>query len=257
MLLGGLMGGAALGGTVAWVLSAARTRTALDPVLRDAEARARGAAATVVELRRETAEHQARADAADSDLRRLEGEKAAGAARAAELERGLEEQRRLLEEAKGQLGTTFQALAAEALQRSNEGFLQLATEKLSAERREGSVELAAREQAIAALVSPVKQSLDRFEHQVHALEQVRGDAYVKLTEQVRALADGQKDLSVGNEQLGERAAGAGGAWSLGRDSAAPGDGDRRHDGILRFRRAGDRHDARWSAAAGRGRAPAR
>ena len=49
-LFGGLLGGAALGGTVAWVLSAARTRTALDPVLRDAEARARGATATVVEL---------------------------------------------------------------------------------------------------------------------------------------------------------------------------------------------------------------
>jgi DNA recombination protein RmuC len=99
------------------------------------------------------------------------------------------------------LAMTFQALAAETLQKNNEGFLQLANEKLAAAQREGSTELAAREQAIAALVGPVKQSLEKFDQQVHALERARGDAYVRLSEQVRAVAEGQKQLQSGTDNL--------------------------------------------------------
>ncbi|MES1171960.1 MAG: DNA recombination protein RmuC [Bacteroidota bacterium] len=205
MLLAGLcagvaVAGVAVGGTVAWLLSAARTRSAIEPGLRALETRAGAATATADELRRQVAAWQQRVDDAEGELRRLEGEKAAGAARTAEIERGLVEQTRMLDAAKDQLATTFQVVAAETLRKSNEGFLQLANEKLSAARREGSSELEAREKAIAALVAPVKQSLDKFDLHVHALEQVRGEAYVRLTEQVRSLADGQQQLRSGTEQ---------------------------------------------------------
>ncbi len=204
ILFGGLAAAGVVTATVgvlSWVLSAARARAVLDAALREAEMRAGGAAATVGELRAQVASSRQQIETLDAELRRLERDKAASAARLSEMERGVDEQWRMLEEAKGQLATTFQALAAETLQKNNEGFLQLANEKLSAAQREGTTELAAREQAIAALVAPVKQSLEKFDLQVHALEQTRGEAYVRLTEQVRALADGQKQLQSGTDDL--------------------------------------------------------
>ena len=191
----------ALAGLVCWVLGSARARGAAEVALREAEARGRAAATMVDELRTQLVTAQRRAEATDCELRRLEVDKAAGAARLLEIERGVEEQWRLLEDGKRQMTATFQALAAETLHQNNEGFLRLATEKLAAARREGADDLAAREQAISALVTPVRQSLEKFDLQVHALERSRGEAYVKLTEQVRALSEGQRQLQSGTDNL--------------------------------------------------------
>jgi len=193
-VLAGIVAGIALGGALGWVVGAARSRALAERTLRDVEGRARAASATADELRRANDASQARAEGMVAELRRLDGERAAVTARAGELERGLAEQRRLLEDAKGELGNTFQALAAEALQRSNEGFLQIASERLAATRRESSTELAAREQAIAALVTPLRQSLDKIDQQAQALERSRGEAYVELKAQVGFLMQGQDRL---------------------------------------------------------------
>lgn len=200
-MLGGAGVGAAIGGVLAALWASARTRAALTPALVEARAAERGGAATIAELRSQLGGIEARAAMAETVVRRLEGEKAAGAARLNEMERSLDEQYRLLGEAKGQLGATFQALAAETLQKSNEGFLQLANETLAAARREGTTDLAARERAIAELVAPVKQTLEKFDQHVHAMERSRGEAYVGLTEQVRALAEGQRALQSGTDSL--------------------------------------------------------
>lgn len=198
--LGGL-GLSAAAAVIAWMWSSARLRATAEPALREAEGRARAAAAMVGELRDQVAAWQKRCGTADAEVRRLESENAADKARAAELARGLAEQRRVLAETERQMGVTFEALAAEVLRKSNEGFLQLATEKLASTQRAGEAELAAREQAIATLVDPMRQTLDKFDVQVHALERARGEAYVRLTEQVRALADGQKQLQAGTDSL--------------------------------------------------------
>ena len=200
-MLGGVGVGAVVGGVLAGLWASARERAALTPALHEARAAERAAGATITELRSQIGGAEARAATSESVIRRLEAEKAAGAARVSEMERSLDEQYRLLDEAKGQLATTFQALASETLRKSNEGFLQLANETLSAARREGATDLAARERAIAELVAPVKQSLEKFDMQVNALERTRGEAYVRLTEQVRVLADGQRALQSGTDSL--------------------------------------------------------
>jgi DNA recombination protein RmuC len=194
LLFLGLALGAALGGGVAFLLGAARARGRVEPALREAEARARAAGATADELRRELDEGRRRAGEQEAELRRLEGERAAAAARLGEVSRSLAAERQSLDAVKAELGTTFQALAAESLRQSNEGFLQLAAEKLGASRREGTAELAAREQAIASLVGPMRETLAKVDGHIGALERARGEAYVLLTEQVRALADGQRQL---------------------------------------------------------------
>jgi DNA recombination protein RmuC len=213
-ILAGMLAGAGLGGALGWLLGAARTRAAGEPALRDAEGRARAAAATLDEVRRSEADWKAHAGGLEQDLRRSERDRVAALVKAQELERGLQSERQSLDETKAQMEFTFQALAAEALQRSNEGFLQLATEKLAGAQREGKTELAAREEAIAALVTPLRQALDKVEQQAHALERSRGDAYVELKAQVGFLAQGQERLraETGNLVNALRAPSVRGRW---------------------------------------------
>jgi DNA recombination protein RmuC len=77
-------------------------------------------------------------------------------------------QRRSAEE----LTTTFTALSAEALQRNNDSFLQLARTQLD----------------------PIASTLKIFDEKTQALDRERQRAYGTLTEQVKALAEGQERL---------------------------------------------------------------
>ncbi len=96
--------------------------------------------------------------------------------------------------ARGAFTDTFRALSAEALQRNNQAFLDLA--KLSLEKQQESAQgdLEKRQQAIGELVTPIRASLEKFEQQVQGVEKTRIDAYATLFEQVRALADSQGQL---------------------------------------------------------------
>jgi DNA recombination protein RmuC len=71
-----------------------------------------------------------------------------------------------------ELSTTFTALSAEALQRNNDSFLQLAHTQLE----------------------PVASTLKSFEEKTQALDRERQRAYGTLTAQVKALAEGQERL---------------------------------------------------------------
>jgi DNA recombination protein RmuC len=71
-----------------------------------------------------------------------------------------------------ELSTTFTALSAEALQRNNDSFLQLARTQLE----------------------PIASTLKAFEEKTQALDRERQRAYGTLTEQVKSLAEGQERL---------------------------------------------------------------
>jgi DNA recombination protein RmuC len=71
-----------------------------------------------------------------------------------------------------ELSTTFTAVSAEALQRNNASFLQLARIQLE----------------------PIASTLKSFEEKTQALDRERQRAYGTLTEQVKALAEGQERL---------------------------------------------------------------
>jgi DNA recombination protein RmuC len=71
-----------------------------------------------------------------------------------------------------ELSTTFTALSAEALQRNNNSFLQLARTQLD----------------------PIASTLKVFDEKTQALDRERQRAYGTLTEQVKALAEGQERL---------------------------------------------------------------
>jgi len=210
----GALGIGGMAGLVGWIAGASRARSAAEAALRDAEKRASAAGGRAETLDAHAREAEARANGLEAARRIADSEKSAANARASELARSLVEQRALLEDAKTQLADTFQALAASALQSSNEGFLALATERLGALRREGSSELEARQKAIEAVVGPVRESLDKVDQQIRALESVRGQAYGELVTHVKGMAETQERLraETGNLVNALRAPAVRGRW---------------------------------------------
>jgi DNA recombination protein RmuC len=89
----------------------------------------------------------------------------------------------LVEKTERDLTSRFDALAADALRKNNESFLELA-----------SVKLGQKEQAVEHLVAPLKESLQKVDGKLQELEVARKGAYSSLAEQVRMLTETQKEL---------------------------------------------------------------
>ena len=101
------------------------------------------------------------------------------------------EQQRLLADARVELSDAFKALSADALRHNNQSFLELANTHLSTFQEAAQGDLARRQQAIDALVQPMRESLDKVDDKINALEAARAGAYQGLTEQVRSLLEVQ------------------------------------------------------------------
>jgi DNA recombination protein RmuC len=183
-LLVGAVVGAALASLLVWVrlsrraAQAERQLSALEATTAELRSRLEAAGSEEEALRARLAEEQASRVAAET--------------RAAEMLRSVEEQRRLLEEARKQLEDTFQALAAKALQASKEDFLQLAAESLGK-----------REEAIKGLVAPVQETLKRYEEGIRELEKSRAGAYEGLQQQIRNLSRTEEALQRETRHLAE------------------------------------------------------
>ena len=107
----------------------------------------------------------------------------------------------LLEDAKESLATSFKALCADALKSNNSSFLELAKSQLEQVQIKARGELEQREKAVEHLVEPIKESLAKVDGQIRQLEHVRTEAYGALTEQLRLLADGQRELRTETHSL--------------------------------------------------------
>lgn len=99
-----------------------------------------------------------------------------------------------LKQAEASLSNTFQALSAEALRRNNQSFLDLAETHLKSFQEGARGDLEKRQQAIVDLVTPVKQSLEKFEQRVGEVEKARIGAYESLTTQVKSMLATQGEL---------------------------------------------------------------
>nr|MBA3708721.1 DNA recombination protein RmuC [Planctomycetota bacterium] len=101
----------------------------------------------------------------------------------------------LLDHAQRQLGDAFKALSAESLRANNQSFLDLAKTTLEKFQEGAKGELENRQQAIDALVKPLKESLDKVGGTIQELEKTRVGAYASLGEQIRHLTEGQTHLT--------------------------------------------------------------
>ncbi|MGH7266236.1 MAG: DNA recombination protein RmuC, partial [Candidatus Rokuibacteriota bacterium] len=100
----------------------------------------------------------------------------------------------LLGEAEHRFRDAFRSLSAEALQSNNRSFLDLARAALGEHQEGARGDLAARQQAIEALLVPIRETLARVEEGARGIEKERVEAYAALLEQVSALAGGQRQL---------------------------------------------------------------
>jgi len=100
----------------------------------------------------------------------------------------------LLAATEARLAGAFNALSAEALARNNQTFLDLATQNLATFQEGARGDLAAREVAVAALVKPIAEQLDKLTAQTQAMEKTRAESHGQLSEQVRALLTAQQEL---------------------------------------------------------------
>ena len=154
---------------------------------RTAEARLADARADVIDLTNQLQGAVRTAAAAET----------ARAVCAAELElikRSDEHERTRAQEERQRLAGTFAELSAQALQKNNEQFLALAETKFSQAQTAAQGDLTQREQAIAQLLSPLRETLARYESGLQKIEVERKGAYEGLSEKVAQLHLGHERL---------------------------------------------------------------
>ena len=81
----------------------------------------------------------------------------------------------------------FDSLAADALRKNNESFLQLAKETLGKDRAEAKIDLESRKQAIESILKPLGDHL-------HILEKTRSADYGSLEQLIKTVQEGQVTL---------------------------------------------------------------
>ena len=136
-----------------------------------------------------------------ADLARLLQVQTELVASKARLESTLESERKtsnekveLLTRASEELRNAFKALASEALKSNNSTFLVIAEETLKRFQSQARGDLEARQKAVADMVAPVRDSLNKVDAQIQQMEVARGDAYGELRAQVQSLITTQKEL---------------------------------------------------------------
>src|SRR5580692_9030521 len=100
----------------------------------------------------------------------------------------------LVTRASEDLRNAFKAMASDALKSNNSSFLVIAEETLKRFQSQAKGDLDARQKAVADLVAPVRESLNKVDAQIQQMEVARGDAYGELRAQVQSLITTQKEL---------------------------------------------------------------
>jgi DNA recombination protein RmuC len=103
--------------------------------------------------------------------------------------------------AEARLREAFDSLAGDALKRNNEAFAELAAARLATAKASADGELAQRQQAIEGMVAPLRESLERVQHQLNLVERERAGSYSKLLEQVAMMRTSSEQLQKETNQL--------------------------------------------------------
>lgn len=107
----------------------------------------------------------------------------------------------LLEQAEVRLRDVFKSLSNDALAAGSEHFLKLAQQQFEKFQLSAEGDYEKRRKTIAELVAPLQQSLEDSKTQAQHLERQRQEAYGQLTAQVKALADGHRNLHDETQKL--------------------------------------------------------
>src|SRR5262245_30672733 len=116
-------------------------------------------------------------------------ELAAVTARAEEQERAAADKLAHVTNMRRELADAFKALSAQALDSTSATFLKLAKAELGQFQERAQSDLKQRQQAVDALVQPIKESLTKVDGKIGEIERARIDAYSSLNQQLRSLVE--------------------------------------------------------------------
>ena len=114
--------------------------------------------------------------------------------RITELSTTLELERRQASEKLQGLEQTFSALSSQALGKNNQAFLQLAQETLKQFHVQARGDLEQKEKAVENLVKPIREALEKTEHQIRMMENERKEAYGALSRHLETMTQTQLQL---------------------------------------------------------------
>ncbi len=100
----------------------------------------------------------------------------------------------LLEDMKNNLTDTYKAISANALEKNNQAFLDLAKATFSKYLEAAKTDFELRSNAVKDVVIPVKEALNKYDEFMRAVERQRENAYGGLKEQVYSLVKSQTEL---------------------------------------------------------------
>ncbi len=194
VLVVGAIVGAIGGGVAGWLWATSRARRQQAARLQELEHRLAAQEGSAATAREELQRGRDTIDHLQGDLLAVTAQKADAEARVSETRAGLEQQKRLFEEAKARLTEAFRALAADALKSSNEDFLRLAEQRFKTLTQEAAGELEARKAAVGAVVQPLQQALAAYQQEARALEEKRLREISGVGRQLTEVAQAQTAL---------------------------------------------------------------
>jgi DNA recombination protein RmuC len=106
-----------------------------------------------------------------------------------------EEREETLQLAEQRLANVFDSLARRSLQDNSRNFLELARQNLDVHRSHAQGDLKAREQAVEALVAPIREALQRTEQQIAAIEKDRHEAFGNIRGLLESISVSQQTLN--------------------------------------------------------------
>jgi DNA recombination protein RmuC len=119
----------------------------------------------------------------------------------ARLEERLNAEQESLKQARASLEDSFRSAASRVLNENSEAFLKLARQELGKQQQTAEHALEGKEKAIAELLKPVRETLDKLEAGTQQLEVKREGAYQSLREMVAGMQVSQTDLRRETSQL--------------------------------------------------------
>ncbi len=188
-------------GSLAWLIASMRVTKSLTTKMEESERRANTAEGRASGLEGTIEELRGQSQKASDDFTRLREQWASESSarvkaetRLAETVRRLEEEKKLLDDAKAKLTDTFKALAGDTLNNNTTAFLKLAKETLDKVLTDAKGDLGKRQEAIQGMVKPLSESITKFDEHVRTIEKNRQEAYSGLTEHLKGLSTSQQQL---------------------------------------------------------------
>jgi len=100
----------------------------------------------------------------------------------------------LLEDMRNNMVDSYKAISANALRENNQTFLDLAKTTLSKYMEAAKGDFNMRSKEVKNIVVPIKDSLDKYDQHIQAMERSREKAYGGLSQQVYSLIETQQTL---------------------------------------------------------------